>query len=704
MSNKDNSRSIVVHQTLHGYRDGHELLGTSLRELPKSSRRLMGVLSDLSGDGSFKGFRQYLTGYPIEEPGLFAFARTWYADEMNRPGCVWTHTLLLAFPDLALLPSLSPLLKYFRRPKNRRKTRVRLEPIEHAVDSCEYRSEAHAADDELAECAAATLRALYGTEWPVLLPATETDQFEDLVLRIWSQQWPRLRRRFSFCTGSLSSREINKRPFDLQVVPRRRCKSIARSLQHSEVVDSTNHPPELAEVERTEEKWVRIGAADLYRTDTQLRQFLWSFGADVEGERTAFRHLVTALAIATDTAAGKHKLRDLLAHLAKAFPEDSEAGFLKQTLLSPDRSSGLLLPEFPEEDSIRTLLVAPGISAFDSGKLDLEARAMKLFRPRARWDPEPLMWLTRSRQLNELGKRILRALLDDLTIDELARTFVEHRDLFTVLLSRCPQHAKEPAFWDQPREFQRASLAALADALKAGDRAEVVSAIVRANAAVGEELFESLGDAALGDVLAALNERYRGKADVDEARWKASLLGREGKALGWFGTAPGEVTTELYLLVVGLTSPGSKDVSRLDFEGLSQHLIERRTREDSSQEYLELAAFSLAAALENGGPSSADLAAAAFQTVHDSAMESTLTWRAWGWLEPSMPRPNWFSFFDYDRAERLRRALVLGFLHHPWDPTVLARALNREDTRRRVARFCRESPQMRSLLRASGMD
>src|SRR5690349_16921323 len=107
--------SIEVHQAVHGYRDGHELLSSSV-QFPSSARRVMLVLSDLSGDGAVRGFTEYLTGYPLDEPAMYAFARTWYASEMPRPGCVWTHTLLVSFSDLAQLSALFDLYRYFRRP------------------------------------------------------------------------------------------------------------------------------------------------------------------------------------------------------------------------------------------------------------------------------------------------------------------------------------------------------------------------------------------------------------------------------------------------------------------------------------------------------------------------------------------------------------------------------------------------------------
>src|SRR4051812_19331555 len=83
-----------IHHAIHGYRDGHRLLSSSL-PLGADSSRAMLVLSDMSGPSMHPGFDEYLTGYPLPGSEFFVFAKTWYAPEMQRPGCVWTHSLLI---------------------------------------------------------------------------------------------------------------------------------------------------------------------------------------------------------------------------------------------------------------------------------------------------------------------------------------------------------------------------------------------------------------------------------------------------------------------------------------------------------------------------------------------------------------------------------------------------------------------------------
>ncbi len=75
------------------------------------------MMSDASGPTATIGLNGYLTGYPLSESGHYALARTWPAPELPRPGCVWTHTILIDFSDIPSLVRVDGLLKLFRRPQ-----------------------------------------------------------------------------------------------------------------------------------------------------------------------------------------------------------------------------------------------------------------------------------------------------------------------------------------------------------------------------------------------------------------------------------------------------------------------------------------------------------------------------------------------------------------------------------------------------------
>ena len=85
---------IQIHQALWGYSNGHHLLASST-SLSSQSMKILEPLTDLSGPDKSEPFDGYLTGCYLSSDNYYALSKTWYAPEMPRHGCVWTHTLLI---------------------------------------------------------------------------------------------------------------------------------------------------------------------------------------------------------------------------------------------------------------------------------------------------------------------------------------------------------------------------------------------------------------------------------------------------------------------------------------------------------------------------------------------------------------------------------------------------------------------------------
>src|SRR5690349_13401900 len=111
----NSTKGVRVDQALHGYKDGHALISSSLK-LSAPSRRIMLILSDMSGPSMTRGFESYLTGYPLPDDDYYVFARTWHAPEMRRPGCVWSHSLILSKSSLGEVEDLTSLAVNFLHP------------------------------------------------------------------------------------------------------------------------------------------------------------------------------------------------------------------------------------------------------------------------------------------------------------------------------------------------------------------------------------------------------------------------------------------------------------------------------------------------------------------------------------------------------------------------------------------------------------
>lgn len=243
MTSRRRVNIMRIEQILHGYADGHRLLAGSV-DLPRQAKYLMLGLSDMSGRSMVPGFEEYLTGYPLPDAGLYAFARTWYAPEMERPGCVWTHTLLIGESDLGSIRNLGDLCRLFRQPTkggggNGDEYLLSLEYVECGHDT----PVAPGMEHHLAFA----LLGLYGApDLPFFHPVEDSLQLEDMLLALWSQQWPSLRFAFRFCSGAIGVRVSEGSPFDYQIIPLSSIREARREVPASNVMDSGGwtNPPE----------------------------------------------------------------------------------------------------------------------------------------------------------------------------------------------------------------------------------------------------------------------------------------------------------------------------------------------------------------------------------------------------------------------------------------------------------------------------
>lgn len=109
---------MYIHQALHGYQQGHNKISCSM-VLPNIDEERMKILSDWSEfAGSIDGDMSYITAYPLSQSNLYVVAKTWYANEMSRPGCVWTHSLIIDLSNIEDSFDFRQLSNCFHRPPN----------------------------------------------------------------------------------------------------------------------------------------------------------------------------------------------------------------------------------------------------------------------------------------------------------------------------------------------------------------------------------------------------------------------------------------------------------------------------------------------------------------------------------------------------------------------------------------------------------
>ena len=86
---------ISIEQQVHGYRQGHQLLSSSVN-LSKADQSTIDQLSDVAGPlRPGEMFSPYVSAYPLPSETFYVLARTWQDLTVARAGCVRTLSLLI---------------------------------------------------------------------------------------------------------------------------------------------------------------------------------------------------------------------------------------------------------------------------------------------------------------------------------------------------------------------------------------------------------------------------------------------------------------------------------------------------------------------------------------------------------------------------------------------------------------------------------
>ncbi|MGL4363507.1 MAG: hypothetical protein ACRCSG_09655 [Cellulosilyticaceae bacterium] len=204
-----NENNIVIHQTLHGYSNGHHLLEKSIL-LSDDSKRKMDILSDLSGADVTDGFDFYYSGYLLENEKLVVLSKTWYAPEMSRPGCVWTHSLLIPIQAMAFCAAnIDVLLTKFRRPSI---SESQIKYSEALVIST-HKGILQKYDDKKIQY---LIWIMLGQTPPNYIVAKDSEEFIKEILFIWFTCYSELMYDYSFITGTSFIKSDNSNLISLQ--------------------------------------------------------------------------------------------------------------------------------------------------------------------------------------------------------------------------------------------------------------------------------------------------------------------------------------------------------------------------------------------------------------------------------------------------------------------------------------------------------
>jgi len=374
---------LIVQQTLHGYAEGHRLLAGSVILSPKDMRTLL-TMSDISGSGVRVDESGYLTGYPLTESGVYALARTWAAPEMPRPGCVWTHTLLIEFADLATLESMTELDLLFRRP---------------VLPAYGDYTKPLGVDD---------------------VPAAQALLGDELA---WC---PRLRRGFRFCTLVAADRSSEGNVFDLQLLhpADRGVRTRFQKAVDADSVAGLGAP-------LFDEAMLDLANPDGYG----LRSFLHATGGDIDRGRLVFGTLCRLNRYLREIPESSSALRSSIDILAAELPpsqaRSARVAIAKMGLLHANEFDDVVV------DFILRHLELVDPEAVRSGATRLGLTIWKQ-------DPRRLTSLLEKEGASQI---VAECTLAELSMSELLEGLDRFPSLSAAMLRHKPDMASEPEFW-----------------------------------------------------------------------------------------------------------------------------------------------------------------------------------------------------------------------------------------------------------------
>ena len=354
---------VTAHQVLHGYKDGHRALESSVVLPPMAGKTLL-RLSDAGDVDPESNYPTLLSGFPLPDTTYYAFSKTWPAPESDRPGAVWSHTLLFDYRHLAAL-SPSDILSAFRRPSS-----VGDATYSHPVTI----SPNHASPSyPISEQISLIVWALYeGLEKPVCatLDSMGSAPRERLLIGLFLQQWPDLQSKFSFAEAPLWERRIQGSTFDLHATTSSGISSITkgRSGEFRIVRESAQSGPPA---------WARLTAHEL-ATDRGLREFLGRFGPALPAQRSSVSDLAEVWTAAAD-AGSEQQIEHVLKIVNRRFPRRSEMAPLKTWLLG---EQGTLLSMLTESDLLRVLARSSDSQCLSAITLRIASRSTRLWETR----------------------------------------------------------------------------------------------------------------------------------------------------------------------------------------------------------------------------------------------------------------------------------------------------------------------------------
>lgn len=409
---------MKVQQLLHGYNQGHNLLAGSIVIASSVDMDRMMALSDWSEfENPIDADSSYITAYPLPDSSYYAVAKTWYASEMKRPGCIWTHTLLLGINDLENGFDIRMLMSLFKRPCVDEYDDYCREII---VDNSKIESPLF---DEAPNipCIGLLYQQLIENKEPLIFRIERSSYFYQGLCLILMRHIPaQILKDLSFCTGSAKIRSINGKPINLQFLSTNINGS--KSLMLNKDLSEDNH-------------WMRPIITSIQHEKNEIPTLLQLYSSDIKNSLLKFKSLMKIFLLIDETQNSIEpkieQLRNIISIIVAGFPQINEGLKLKKRFLQKDMTQLFC----NESTFIYEMATTKSVSSFDYSFFNFNVRVESLFNLEKASYVFLLENLSNTANLNDAGKAILVNSTKLLSSTDLCDIMHNHWALFMSLIS-----------------------------------------------------------------------------------------------------------------------------------------------------------------------------------------------------------------------------------------------------------------------------
>lgn len=633
---------IKIHQALFGYSNGHHMLSSS-RQLSNNSVKILELLSDLSGSEIQLGFEQYITGYPLVEDKCYALSMTWYASEMKRPGCVWTHTLLIDFSDLAFLPIDHTIENYFSRPNevSGYNSEYYSKPILLEMPNKTINSSLCVQLNKLTPI----LEPLLISNKPIIIASKESKSYNFIMEFLLIKLANLFFRDISFCTGSLSNRIIEKKALDIQIVPNSIIKNITRSIKEDVQI--------IPEVETKENipQWLLLFIREFINQDKcGFEDFISTFSNKYFNRKYFKSFAELYLRVKNKNSFNTVCFFDDIFEL---FENEDRLNITNKALSILLQTNNIENFTYPRPSIILKELSTPLekdiVSRFDISTINDSIK--KLWFTNSTELKEVFIFLI-SNEINSFGEQIITSLASVIESENLKELTGDSFKGSTMLISINPKLALCIELWFQPKNFQMETLSCLKYSINRSPSTLVkeISNMIfeHSNEDISEQLYYSFGDITI--------ESFLSWAENIDDITKINMWSKLCKynSLICIRALPQIQNLRLIQSIISTLDVSSSEILNAN-KNIWLNLYHSFCLNNKNDSFCNIfAQFILFIILETQEDYPKDIAYFAFSRVHKILAKNNMDYMEWEKLSNLLPEVAWYN--NWDKCKRLRKA------------------------------------------------